>query len=68
MQPPENEPSAFTLPGVDRDETPKSNYEPVRYNAMKHGILSELVVLAHEDHAQFSDLLAALVGNINPRE
>ena len=27
------------------------NYEPVRFNAMKHGILSRLAVLAHEDHA-----------------
>jgi len=66
MQPLEKEPNAFTLPGVDRDETPKNNYESVRYNAMKHGILSELVVLAHEDHAQFSDLLAALVEEHKP--
>ena len=35
------------------------NYEPVRFNAMKHGILSKLAVLAHEDHAEFADLLAA---------
>ena len=31
------------------------NYEPVRFNAMKHGILSRLAVLAHEDHAEFAD-------------
>ena len=30
-----------------------------RFNAMKHGILSRLAVLAHEDHAEFADLLAA---------
>lgn len=35
-------------------------YEPVRFNALKHGILSRLTVLAHEDHAEFDELLAAL--------
>lgn len=42
------------------------NYEPVRFNAMKHGILSKLVVLAHEDHAEFDDLLAALIEEHKP--
>ena len=42
------------------------NYEPVRFNAMKHGILSQLVVLAHEDHAEFADLLAALMDEHRP--
>jgi hypothetical protein len=42
------------------------NYEPVRFNAMKHGILSKLVVLAHEDHAEFADLLAALIEEHRP--
>jgi len=42
------------------------NYEPVRFNAMKHGILSRLVVLAHEDHAEFADLLAALLDEHRP--
>ncbi len=37
------------------------NYEAVRFNAMKHGILSRLAVLAHEDHSEFADLLAALL-------
>lgn len=36
-------------------------YDAVRYNAMKHGILSGLVVLAHEDGGDFADLLAALI-------
>ena len=36
------------------------SYAPVRFNAMKHGILSSLVVLAHENHSEFDDLLAAL--------
>jgi hypothetical protein len=44
----------------------KSNYEPVRFNAMKHGILSRLTVLPHEDHDEFADLLAALVQEHQP--
>ena len=42
------------------------NYEPVRFNAMKHGILSRLAVLAHEDHAEFDDLMAALIEEHRP--
>lgn len=42
------------------------NYELVRFNAMKHGILSRLVVMAHEDHAEFDDLLAALIEEHRP--
>ncbi|WP_291997002.1 hypothetical protein [Candidatus Accumulibacter sp. ACC012] len=41
-------------------------YEAVRFNAMKHGILSKLAVLAHEDHAEFDDLLAALIDEHRP--
>lgn len=55
---------------ITRDEAaPEAqggNYEPVRFNAMKHGILSRLVVLAHEDHAEFADLLAALIDEHRP--
>ena len=43
------------------EETPKGNYEPVRYNAVKHGVLSTQVVLPHEDKEEFSCLLAELV-------
>ncbi len=43
-----------------------ANYETVRFNAMKHGILSRLAVLAHEDHAEFDDLLAAPVDEHRP--
>ncbi|WP_287652128.1 hypothetical protein [Accumulibacter sp.] len=41
-------------------------YEAVRFNAMKHGILSRLVVLAHEDGGDFADLLAALIEEHKP--
>ncbi|MBN8450451.1 MAG: hypothetical protein J0M13_15885 [Candidatus Accumulibacter sp.] len=45
---------------------PPASYQAVRFNAMKHGILSRLAVLAHEDHAEFDDLLAALVEEHRP--
>ena len=55
---------------ITRDESAPlatvGNYEPVRFNAMKHGILSRLAVLAHEDHAEFDDLLAALIDEHRP--
>ena len=44
----------------------ESNYEPVRFNALKHGILSRLAVLTHEDHVEFDDLLAALLDEHQP--
>jgi hypothetical protein len=47
-------------------ETPASNYGAVRYNAMKHGILSRLAVLPHEDVGEFADLLAALIEEHQP--
>ncbi len=47
-------------------DTPMASYEAVRFNAMKHGILSRLAVLAHEDQAEFSDLLAALLDEHQP--
>jgi hypothetical protein len=42
------------------------NYEPVKGNALKHGILSRLVVLAHENYGEFADMLAALIEEHNP--
>ena len=51
---------------VTESEAPAASYEAVRFNAMKHGILSRLAVLAHEDHAEFNDLLAALLNEHQP--
>ena len=42
------------------------NYEPVKGNALKHGILSRLVVLAHESYGEFADMLAALIEEHRP--
>jgi hypothetical protein len=47
-------------------ETGAANYDAVRFNAMKHGILSRLAVLPHEDDAVFDDLLAALLDEHRP--
>jgi hypothetical protein len=47
-------------------DSPPTGYEVVRYNAMKHGILSRLAVLAHEDGAEFADLLTALLDEHRP--
>ncbi len=41
-------------------------YDAVRFNAMKHGILSGLVVLAHENGSDFADMLAALIEEHRP--
>ncbi len=54
-----------TLP-ANATETPAGSYDAVRFNAMTHGILSRLVVLAHEDHAEFRDLLGALLHEHQP--
>ena len=45
---------------------PAGSYAPVRFNALKHGVLSRLTVLAHEDHAEFDDLLGALINEHRP--
>lgn len=44
----------------------KGHYDAVRFNAMKHGILSRLTVLPHEDQGKFADLLAALAQEHQP--
>lgn len=48
-------------------ETPSAgNYVPVRYNALKHGVLSKLAVLPHEDVQDFDALLQSLIAEHNP--
>jgi hypothetical protein len=58
--------TAFPVSEAAAPVATTGNYEPVWFNAMKHGILSKLVVLAHEDHAEFADLLAALMDEHRP--
>lgn len=47
-------------------EDKTSNYAAVRYNAMKHGVLSKHVVLPHEDINEFGELLASLMAEHKP--
>ena len=51
---------------VSSEQTPGQGYVNVRHNALKHGVLSRHTVLAHEDGAEFGDLLAALVAEHQP--
>ena len=46
-------------PGLDQ-------YDAVKYNALKHGILSKNVVLPHEDQEEFDNLLSALRAEHRP--
>jgi hypothetical protein len=49
-----------------QDPAPAAGYANVRFNAIKHGILSRHTVLAHEDGAEFGELLVALVAEHQP--
>lgn len=67
MQPVDSEYQNNSIPIHCPVSTPSTvGYEAVRFNAMKHGILSKLAVLAHEDAGEFADLLAALVEEHRP--
>lgn|SRR5574337_133810 len=48
------------------EEAQTGNYGAVRFNTLKHGVLSRHVVLPHEDRQEFEDLLAALVFEHQP--
>jgi hypothetical protein len=49
-----------------QEPTRSAGYANVRFNAIKHGVLSRHTVLAHEDGAEFGELLAALVAEHQP--
>ena len=53
-------------PVLVNGENETSNYVAVRYNAMKHGILSKHVILPHENKNEFDYLLDALVSEHQP--
>ncbi len=44
----------------------RGNYDAIRFNAMKHGILSRYTVLSHEDGNEYEALLTALVQEHQP--
>ena len=66
MQTIENNSAVVPFPASDNEVATQGSYEPVHYNAMKHGILSRLAVLPHEDVGEFADLLAALIEEHDP--
>ena len=66
MQTFENDTTAISFSETNVKDVKQTSYEPVRYNAMKHGILSKQVVLVHEDAREFSDLLKSLVEEHQP--
>ena len=49
MQTVENDSTAVACVSAD-SATPNAGYEAVRFNALKHGILSRYTVLSHESH------------------
>lgn len=66
MQTLESNSAVIPFPSADNEVAPQGGYKTARFNAMKHGILSRLVVLAHEDAGEFADLLAALIEEHQP--
>jgi hypothetical protein len=46
---------------------PNGGYEGSRFNAVRHGVLSELTVLPWEDEVEYAKLLEALVEEYRPR-
>ena len=54
-------PGAISHPApLVADPIPQS-YEAVRFNALKHGILSRYTVLSHENHADYESLVTSLM-------
>jgi len=54
------------IEACDLSRQSTGGYAPVRYNAMKHGVLAKLTVLPHEDAVEFDELLEALTMEHNP--
>jgi hypothetical protein len=48
-------------PVLEPGNNETDDYAAVRHNAMKHGVLSQLVVLPHEDKEAFTGLLSSLI-------
>ena len=60
-----------TRPIVETERRKRKNttegYDGSRFNAVRHGVLSELTVLPWEDEAEYAKLLEALVEEYQPR-
>jgi hypothetical protein len=53
---------------IEKQAEPRAgNYEVARFNALRHGVLSQYTVLPWEDGTEYSALLEALVAEHNPQ-
>ena len=67
MQPIKNDSLLTNATALENETlTQTGHYEPVRYNAMTHGILSKHAVLPHEEKTEFENLLAELQAEHQP--
>jgi len=58
---------AFPTPTPQASKPARAGgYNAVRFNALKHGVLSRHTVLVHEDANEFADLMAALAAEHQP--
>jgi hypothetical protein len=53
--------TANTAPLIPTADPNPQPYEAVRFNALKHGILSRYTVLSHESHADYESLVNSLM-------
>ena len=53
--------TANTAPLIPMAAPNPQAYESVRFNALKHGILSRYTVLSHESHADYESLVNSLM-------
>ena len=53
--------TASTAPLIPTADPGPKPYEVVRFNALKHGILSRYTVLSHENHADYESLVNSLM-------
>ena len=44
----------------------EGNYDPVKFNAMTHGVLSRHTVLPHENRSEYNELLLLLIQEHQP--
>jgi hypothetical protein len=53
---------------IEKQAEPRAgNYEVARFNALRHGVLSQYTALPWEDRAEYDALLEALVAEHNPQ-
>ena len=55
-----------TAPLTPTADPSQNSYEVVRFNALKHGILSRYTVLSHENHADYESLVNSLMAEHLP--